>query len=141
MGVWIETWLSSEALAEDGVTPCVGVWIETASYKTFTSLRQGHTLRGCVDWNQLNPDKFPKVKFVTPCVGVWIETKRSVGEQLVIPVTPCVGVWIEMLNSIDVRSSTLVTPCVGVWIETSILLMFVILLSHTLRGCVDWNSE
>ena len=74
---------------------------------------------------------------VTPCVGVWIETKRSVGEQLVIPVTPCVGVWIETLNSIDVRSSTLVTPCVGVWIETSILLMFVILLSHTLRGCVD----
>ena len=52
-------------------------------------------------------------------------------------VTPCVGVWIETLNSIDVRSSTLVTPCVGVWIETSILLMFVILLSHTLRGCVD----
>ena len=55
----------------------------------------------------------------------------------VVPVTPCVGVWIETLNSIDVRSSTLVTPCVGVWIETSILLMFVILLSHTLRGCVD----
>ena len=75
---------------------------------------------------------------VTPCVGVWIETYGLVTvTNQPIKVTPCVGVWIETLNSIDVRSSTLVTPCVGVWIETSILLMFVILLSHTLRGCVD----
>ena len=74
---------------------------------------------------------------VTPCVGVWIETKAFDFSIMLILVTPCVGVWIETLNSIDVRSSTLVTPCVGVWIETSILLMFVILLSHTLRGCVD----
>ena len=30
------------------VTPCVGVWIET--HRTFaTSLRECHTLRGCVD--------------------------------------------------------------------------------------------
>ena len=92
-------------------------------------------------------------------MGVWIETLYDTfiaGEPVSHPawvcglkpkmgvvsmgggsVTPCVGVWIETLNSIDVRSSTLVTPCVGVWIETSILLMFVILLSHTLRGCVD----
>ena len=74
---------------------------------------------------------------VTPCVGVWIETAYRDYLHRNSPVTPCVGVWIETLNSIDVRSSTLVTPCVGVWIETSILLMFVILLSHTLRGCVD----
>ena len=75
--------------------------------------------------------------FVTPCVGVWIETVLRNNWRVKPLVTPCVGVWIETLNSIDVRSSTLVTPCVGVWIETSILLMFVILLSHTLRGCVD----
>ena len=74
---------------------------------------------------------------VTPCVGVWIETSGTNPQKRESAVTPCVGVWIETLNSIDVRSSTLVTPCVGVWIETSILLMFVILLSHTLRGCVD----
>ena len=52
-------------------------------------------------------------------------------------VTPCVGVWIETLVSTPLYSVSQVTPCVGVWIETSILLMFVILLSHTLRGCVD----
>ena len=103
--------------------------------------------------------KGKSISHVTPCVGVWIETvvemagkkkkkshpawvcglKLDMGKRIAFPylVTPCVGVWIETLNSIDVRSSTLVTPCVGVWIETSILLMFVILLSHTLRGCVD----
>ena len=70
-------------------------------------------------------------------MGVWIETFNEFYKRFEVTVTPCVGVWIETLNSIDVRSSTLVTPCVGVWIETSILLMFVILLSHTLRGCVD----
>ena len=32
-----------------------------------------HTLRGCVDWNQIfNP--ITHDSFVTPCVGVWIET-------------------------------------------------------------------
>jgi len=37
-----------------GVTPCVGVWIETRQYhKSFLS---------CI---------------VTPCVGVWIETKKQ----------------------------------------------------------------
>ena len=36
------------------VTPCVGVWIETALPCLYTS-----------------------VYIVTPCVGVWIETSRS----------------------------------------------------------------
>ena len=31
-----------------GVTPCVGVWIETLSYQSF-KIRPRHTLRGCVD--------------------------------------------------------------------------------------------
>ena len=35
-----------------------------------------------------------------------------------------------------------VTPCVGVWIETCIIVpYFIIVISHTLRGCVDWNHH
>ena len=49
VGVWIET-LSGMYKSETSlVTPFVGVWIETLSgmYKSETSL--SHTLRGCVD--------------------------------------------------------------------------------------------
>ena len=35
----------------------------------------GHTLRGCVDWN-LNDEYIYVYPHVTPFVGVWIETKR-----------------------------------------------------------------
>ena len=35
-----------------------------------------------------------------------------------------------------------VTPCVGVWIETfSYFIPVLMINSHTLRGCVDWNVE
>ena len=33
------------------VTPCVGVWIETAIIIWKRVMLQSHTLRGCVDWN------------------------------------------------------------------------------------------
>ena len=99
------------------VTPCVGVWIETTNRrKTPRTWRShpawvcglkhtadeavwplwGHTLRGCVDWNQrvargminqytghtlrgcvdwnINYSLLFAVLLVTPCVGVWIET-------------------------------------------------------------------
>ena len=32
-----------------GVTPCVGVWIETYKDGNINQKIQGHTLRGCVD--------------------------------------------------------------------------------------------
>ena len=31
------------------VTPCVGVWIETAASPVCPGMESGHTLRGCVD--------------------------------------------------------------------------------------------
>ena len=55
-----------------GVTPCVGVWIETA-LNEFCS----------------------RIIRVTPCVGVWIETQFLLASSVQLEVTPCVGVWIE----------------------------------------------
>ena len=55
-----------------GVTPCVGVWIETP-----------------------HPLKMSSRKAVTPCVGVWIETSLLPMKAKIPFVTPCVGVWIE----------------------------------------------
>ena len=101
-----------------------------------------HTLRGCVDWNNL--------------VWCWLVLSK---------VTPCVGVWIETIQARQSSRQSIVTPCVGVWIETSILQQRVNLpllshpawvcglkqvndsfkqcrnRSHTLRGCVDWNRK
>ena len=63
---------SSIVKAEDGVTPHVGVWIETAV-------------------------RFPKALpySVTPHVGVWIETIARLPLPTLLVVTPHVGVWIE----------------------------------------------
>ena len=54
------------------VTPCVGVWIETADRCGMYQLPE-----------------------VTPCVGVWIETGDNPVMKYITLVTPCVGVWIE----------------------------------------------
>ena len=80
-------------------------------------LDKGHTLRGCVDWN--NADILAKLdEVVTPCVGVWIETDIIDLYGLYCEVTPCVGVWIETKILSFIRITKSVTPCVGVWIET-----------------------
>ena len=55
-----------------GVTPYVGVWIET---------------RGCRIRHRLC--------YVTPYVGVWIETRSRQDNGRLESVTPYVGVWIE----------------------------------------------
>ena len=49
VGVWIETALSMEARAWAMVTPCVGVWIETHQPIVGEQPDARHTLRGCVD--------------------------------------------------------------------------------------------
>ena len=55
-----------------GVTPCVGVWIETSAANLTDN-----------------------IVGVTPCVGVWIETEYPCSDASYSVVTPCVGVWIE----------------------------------------------
>ena len=83
----------------------------------------GHTLRGCVDWNNHSYLLliFPNV---TPCVGVWIETVMDKGTVITEKVTPCVGVWIETIMHPRQTGQGIVTPCVGVWIETIIVIYF-----------------
>ncbi len=97
VGVWIETCETVQLLEQLRVTPCVGVWIETpqamisrglnpshpawvCGLKRWTAKRiraiEGHTLRGCVDWNSLVIGRLLFL-VVTPCVGVWIETFKS----------------------------------------------------------------
>ena len=76
MGVWIETCWISPARRKPPVTPYVGVWIETLILNNLPVRISCHTLRGCVDWNQLKkPLEVPPD--VTPYVGVWIETRQS----------------------------------------------------------------
>ena len=55
-----------------GVTPHVGVWIETEDRFSHFAKRR-----------------------VTPHVGVWIETDATSTMSMVFMVTPHVGVWIE----------------------------------------------
>ena len=144
-----------------GVTPCVGVWIETRKELLY-----------------LHPT------WVTPCVGVWIETYLWWNKKRKAYVTPCVGVWIETFLGSSASSTSChtlrgcvdwngkqlnqhlilhchtlrgcvdwnftlcnlyywprVTPCVGVWIETYSEHIANVQKGHTLRGCVDWNWE
>ena len=49
MGVWIETRCLQHHNGVDGVTPCMGVWIETTGYAVALKRTQSHTLYGCVD--------------------------------------------------------------------------------------------
>ena len=49
MGVWIETTIRLEREQILGVTPFVGVWIETAKANDMRAAGLSHTLRGCVD--------------------------------------------------------------------------------------------
>ena len=163
MGVWIETspevhylnplshtlrgcvdWNSFEQAERFRlkVTPCVGVWIETLSLLSWKPCSQGHTLRGCVDWNILYTcfnDKHntshtlrgcvdwnininyirPTANIVTPCVGVWIETVLHLESVWLAPSHPA---WVCGLKRIHSHKHS----CIY---------------SHTLRGCVDWNSN
>ena len=49
VGVWIETLELIKSKYPTAVTPCVGVWIETIMTHKEIENELGHTLRGCVD--------------------------------------------------------------------------------------------
>ena len=142
------------------VTPCVGVWIETGWRKYDRSPHTRHTLRGCVDWNSSRSTvHLPRSSHtLRGCVDWNYGGYLWSGGILCHTLRGCVD-W--NLNPGLIPSDKVVTPCVGVWIETFILVseiwttrshpawvcglkLFVygkinIIVSHTLRGCVDWN--
>ena len=100
----------------NGVTPCVGVWIETFA-----------------------PSSKPCLYPVTPCVGVWIETRGLRELTAASVVTPCVGVWIE--TSILQQRVNLPLLSHPAWVcglkQVNDSFKQCRNRSHTLRGCVD----
>ena len=141
----------------------MGVWIETSpSGSGITEQSESHPSWVCGlklwEWHLVII-----AHSVTPFVGVWIETWYGSKEYTARWVTPFVGVWIETVPRGITLTSIGVTPFVGVWIETHWSMETNIPLeshpswvcglklkmehdvrihrSHTLRGCVDWNSR
>ena len=98
-----------------------------------------HTLRGCVDWN-INTKFILIENNVTPFVGVWIETIFRLLAYQKICVTPFVGVWIETQSSYYNQMSGLSHPSWVCGLKHYQALQEEVIICHTLRGCVDWNS-
>ena len=160
VGVWIETDFLRCLVISVYVTPYVGVWIETlmgrinpsaySSHPTwvcglkhtaaYTRIKEYcHTLRGCVDWNLVLLLVVSLVR-VTPYVGVWIETcPRSLSPVRWI-VTPYVGVWIETPSPMAVMCWRVSHPTWVCGLKRAYYQYITLNHSHTLRGCVDWNT-
>ena len=70
-------------------------------------------------------------------MGVWIETMMTAEQNAALTVTPCVGVWIETLRKVAISWKVKSHPAwvCGLKLYSSLRLLLVI--SHTLRGCVD----
>ena len=56
------------------VTPCVGVWIETAELDQSKERQESHPAWVCGLKLVLKYVRVLWIQCVTPCVGVWIET-------------------------------------------------------------------
>ena len=162
VGVWIETLANYLSLPQEIVTPCVGVWIETYKqgwqyYFTWMSHpawvcglkhdtayiekeKEGHTLRGCVDWNPWNGYFYKGLHCHTlrGCVdwnygwcyefyGISSHTLRGCvdwnagilswkkGTMRSHPAWVC---GLKPARRMRAQQRSCVTPCVGVWIET-----------------------
>ena len=73
MGVWIETSGGVLIFGNIGVTPCMGVWIETYKNEMNGIYSTSHPVWVCglkLDYAHIGIDR----TLVTPCMGVWIET-------------------------------------------------------------------
>ena len=136
VGVWIETPLPSHRPALPLVTPCVGVWIETLSYVFNTSTRKSHPAwvcglkRNCVR--------------CCDCIGVshpaWVcglkQARATKGAAMALS-HPA---WVCGLKRKTSRSPILLYGSHPAWVcglklKTYCTIFYY--LSHTLRGCVD----
>ena len=102
---------------------------------------RSHTLRGCVDWNDrdVNPIEDYNSHTLRGCVDWNTSSLRFIlGRFRSHPAWVC---GLKLPGHNYRRQEIRVTPCVGVWIETVCMSMRRISSgSHTLRGCVDWNT-
>ena len=124
---------------------------------------QRHTLRGCVDWNW-------RIRWISASVSLshpsWVCGLKLLSfsssarwsrshPSWVCGLKPFANLstfarqrshpsWVCGLKlswTCENRMGCSVTPFVGVWIETHLVMILPLSAkSHTLRGCVDWNS-
>ena len=102
---------------------------------------ESHTLYGCVDWNSRRRVN-AAVWSVTPCMGVWIETKRYPARNS--SRTRSHPVWVCGLKHVAQSLIGRNLRSHPVWVcglKHSGSSVTLILSSHTLYGCVDWNSD
>ena len=78
-----------------------------------------------------------EIKNVTPFVGVWIETPQPEPEPQPKPVTPFVGVWIETILSTRKQEIKKSHPSWVCGLKQVKVIILLLILCHTLRGCVD----
>ncbi len=89
---------------------------------------------------QTSNPPLPLLRVVTPYVGVWIETcPRSLSPVRWI-VTPYVGVWIETPSPMAVMCWRVSHPTWVCGLKRAYYQYITLNHSHTLRGCVDWNT-
>ena len=131
--------------SKNGVTPCMGVWIEIIKPSCPTPLWASLPAWECGLKLSLSEDACTFTS-VTPCMGVWIEIRTrefikpftvkslpawecglkflfTVKFFLSLCVTPCMGVWIEMSKFGAVFAVVTVTPCMGEWIEMDMYML------------------
>ena len=70
-------------------------------------------------------------------MGVWIETCSSLQIELLSFVTPFVGVWIETPEVIVRVEPDTSHPSWVCGLKLQLLDNIIIVIRHTLRGCVD----
>ena len=98
-----------------GVTPCMGVWIETDKNCNAKANMTSHPVWVC-GLKHLEHISEQKESEVTPCMGVWIET--STGKVLTKELVRSHPVWVCGLKPMSTG-------------------VFVPIKCHTLYGCVD----
>ena len=139
VGVWIETSPPTGTVRESRVTPCVGVWIET-------------WIRAGSPWNRTShPAWVCGLKLMGDTTG---RTNRLSHPAWVCGLKPKIGTkwdrilmshpaWVCGLKRKTSRSPILLYGSHPAWVcglklKTYCTIFYY--LSHTLRGCVDWNS-
>ena len=102
-----------------GVTPFVGVWIETQQVRLSQKPLVGHTLRGCVDWNILSILMIlvQRSHTLRGCVDWNLRDANNKCPAVCHTLRGCVD-WNHIINAEEQQE-----------------------LCHTLRGCVDWNKS
>ena len=119
------------------VTPCVGVWIETLK-RAYRNLTEGHTLRGCVDWNVRRLAILRSLKSHPAWVCGLKLTKplNTLADKMSHPAWVC---GLKLLSEVYWHWDLWSHPAWVCGLKLEWCCQKDRWFSHTLRGCVDWN--